>query len=176
MRTAIFIIFSLLPLYLLYLVVLYFRAHVPFIATARRYVPIIFKEVQITQQTVLFDLGSGKGDFLFEAEKYHPKEIIGVELSPLHVWYARLKAKFIKSKITFVRKDFFAVDISRATMIYLFLVKPVLDRTWVKIRKECKPGTIVVTLGDKIDGEKELKEIVLNPSNPKSSRIRVYQV
>lgn len=176
MRLATYIIFPLPILYFLYLVILYFRAHVPFVATARHYVPAIFKKVEITRHTVLYDLGCGKGDFLFEAEKYHPKELIGFELSPLHVGYAWIKAKLIKSKVTFVCQDFFTADISRADMIYLFLVKPVLDKTWAKIKKECRAGTIVLTLGDKIDGEKELKKIVVEPNNPKSSRVWVYQV
>ncbi|MFH1207355.1 MAG: class I SAM-dependent methyltransferase [Patescibacteria group bacterium] len=176
MKFVTYIIFSLPILYFLYLVILYFRSHVPFVTTARRYVPVIFKEVSITSHTVLFDLGCGKGDFLFEAEKYHPKELIGFELSPLHVCYAWIKAKLIKSKVAFVCRDFFSADISRADMIYLFLVKPVLDKTWSKIKKECRTGTVVLTLADKIDGEKELKEIVLEPDNPQSRRVWVYQV
>jgi SAM-dependent methyltransferase len=176
MKLTTYIIFSLPILYFVYLVLLYFRAHVPFVTTARRYIPVIFKAVPITPQTVLYDLGCGKGDFLFEAEKYHPQELVGFELSPLHVWYARAKAKLMKSKVKFIRQDFFTADISHADTIYLFLVKPVLDKTWVKITNECKAGTVVLTLGDKIDGESELKEIVLEPSNNKSSRVWVYRV
>jgi SAM-dependent methyltransferase len=176
MKIFTYIIFSLPPLYLLYLVILYSRARVPFVTTARRYIPAIVNQIKITSKSVIYDLGCGKGDFLFGVEKYHPKELIGFELSPIHVWYARIKARLIKSKTKFFRQDFFTADISRADIVYLFLVKPVLDKAWGKIRKECRAGTVVLTLGDKIDGKRELKEIMLEPSNPKSSRIWVYQV
>ena len=176
MKTYTFIIFSIPILYFVYLVALYSRAKVPFVTTEKYYVPKIFNKIKITEQTILFDLGSGKGDFLFAAEKYNPKELIGYELSPLHVLYSRIKAKLCGSKIKFIQKDFFTADISKANIIYLFLVEAVVAKTWVKIKKECRPGTLVIVLGDKIKDENEIKTIILQPDNPKAGKIRVYQV
>ncbi|MDP2684725.1 MAG: class I SAM-dependent methyltransferase [bacterium] len=176
MKFIIYIIFSLPILYFFYLVILYFRTHVPFVTTAQRYIPTIFKELKINQQTIIYDLGCGKGDFLFEAEKYHPKELVGIDLSPLHILYAKFKTFITKSNVRFYCQDFFKTDISKADVIYLFLVKVVLNKKWIKIKKEAKKGAIVLTLGDKIDGAIELKHIVLEPNKSGSSRVWVYQI
>lgn len=176
MKTIAYILFAIPPLYLVYIIALYFRAHAPFVTTARHYVSALAKEVTINQDTVLYDLGFGKGDFMFEVEKYHPKALKGYELSFLHVWYAKIKARLLGSQATFECKDFFKADIHDATMIYLFLVKEVVEKTWVKIKKECKPGTLVCILGDALDHETPLKKIMVEPNNPKSSWILVYKV
>lgn len=176
MKIIVYILFAIPPLYLAYLIALYFRAHAPYVTTARHYVAALVKEVPISKNTILYDLGCGKGDFLFEIEKYHPGVLKGYELSPLHVWYARLKAWLLRSQAKFICKDFFQADIHDATIIYLFLVKQVVEKTWIKIKKECKPGTLVCILGDSLDSETPEKEIILEPKNPKSSRIRVYRV
>ena len=96
MKAVLYIVFAIPPVYLVYFVLLYFRAHAPFVTTSRRYVSALAKEVPMTQDTVLYDLGFGKGDFMFEIEKYHPGVLTGYELSPLHVWYARLKGFFLR--------------------------------------------------------------------------------
>ncbi len=176
MKFIIYIIFSLPVLYFFYLVIIYFRTHVPFVTTAQRYIPTIFKELEINQHTIIYDLGCGKGDFLFEAEKYHPQKLVGIDLSPLHICYAKMKAWAKNSNIQFHYDDFFETDISEADVIYLFLVKVVLNKAWVKIKKEAKKGAIILSLGDKIDGATELKHIVLEPNKPGSSRVWIYKI
>jgi SAM-dependent methyltransferase len=176
MKILIYIIYSLPILYFLYIIIVYFRVHVPYIKTSKHYFPTILKEMQITPQKIIYDLGCGKGDFLFKAEICRPKELFGYELSPLLVWSAQIKAKITKSKVKFFFQDFFIADLSKADIFYIFLVKSVVDKVWLKIKKECKSGTKVFVLGDKIDNETAIKEIILEPNNPKSRKVWVYQV
>ncbi|XOU94698.1 MAG: methyltransferase [Candidatus Kerfeldbacteria bacterium] len=176
MKTFTYIIFILPILYLIYLLFLYSRVKVPFVIIDKKYVVKIFDKVKISDQTIIYDLGSGKGDFLFATEKFNPKELVGYELSSLHVLFSKIKAKLIGSKIKFIRKDFFSANISNADMIYLFLIESVVAKIWEKIKKECKTGTKVIVLGDKIENEKEIQIIDLDPGNTKSSKVRVYQV
>lgn len=108
--------------------------------------------MHINSQSVIYDLGCGKADILFAAEKFHPKKLIGFELSPLHVWYAQIKAWVFKSQVQVHCRDFFTVDITEATLIYIFSVQSVVEKMWIKIQKEAKPGTKVFVLSNTIPG------------------------
>lgn len=176
MYKLIFIIIFLLPTsYFIYLIIIYSRTKVPYIVTPKKYFPIIFKNIKIIPQTVIYDLGCGKGDFLFAAEKLNPHKLIGFELLPLQAWYGVIKSKILKSKVKIYCQDFFKVDISEADIIYLFLVKPVLIKTWQKIEKEAKKGTLIITLSDSIPKAEYIKVFKSQPDKEKSSKIYIYQ-
>ncbi len=169
-------LFSIPIVYLIYFVVILARTKVPYVVTPKEYLPIILKNSNINSASIIYDLGCGQGDFLFAAEKYGPKKIVGFELSPLHAWYAQLKAKIKKSKIKIYRQDFFQADISRANIIYLFLVPKIVAEVWDKIKKEAKPGTQVVILSDKIPGVECAKVVKTRPDAEHSTKIYFYRV
>lgn len=123
------------------------------------------KQLNITPNSIIYDLGCGKGDILFAAEKFQPKKLIGYELSPLHAWYAHIKSKILKSRVKIYRKDFFSADISDATIIYLFLVQSAVEKIWIKIKQEAKPGTKVVVLANTIP-DHNAEHIDTNKNNP----------
>jgi SAM-dependent methyltransferase len=170
------LIFALPPLYLLYQILVYARTKVPIVATPKRYYREIFSQIKIGPHSVIYDLGSGKGDFLFEAEKFHPKKIAGYELSPLHFLFIKLKKFLKKSRVEIHCRDFFKADISDADIIYLFLVPQIVLEAWQKIKKETRPGTLVIVLSDRIKGENHERSFLSDPKSKKSSRVYVYRV
>ena len=170
------ILFLLPPLYLLYFIAMYLRTKVPYVATPKRYFSLIFKNINITPRTIIYELGCGKGDFLFAAEKFNPQELVGFELSPLHAFWGKIKAKGLKSKVKILCQNFFKANIQEADIIYLFLVKPVLLKVWQKLREEAKKGAIVIILSDAIPGVSYKKMIDTNPDKKKSSKIYIYQL
>lgn len=150
LRSLLIILFLLPPAYLGYLIYMYIRTHVPYVVTPRKRLPFIMEHMRITADTIIYDLGCGKGDILFTAEKFKPKKLIGFELSPLHAWYAQGKAWCLNSRVRVYRRDFFTADISEADIIYLFLVQSIVEKIWVKIQREAKPGTKVIILSNVI--------------------------
>jgi hypothetical protein len=174
----IFIIFlySLPIAFFLYLVLTYFKTRVPYVTTSKKYFPVIFENMKITPETVIYDLGCGAGSFLFAAEKLKPKKLVGFELLALHAWWGRLKAKILKSKVKIYRRDFFKANLSEADIIYLFLVKSIVLKVWEKIRKEGKRGALIVTLSDEIPDVKYLKKFKTEPKDKNSSECFVYQI
>lgn len=170
------LIFLLFAIYLLYLVILYLFTKVPIILTNKKYFPVIFSEVPIPKDGIIYELGCGKADFLFSAEKYCPKKLVGYEMSPLHAAFANIKAKILGSKVKVRRQNFFKADISEADYIYLFLVKKIVDKIWLKIIKETKSGTIVLSLADSIQTEKPFKIFKIQPHNKKSPLVYAYRV
>ena len=174
-------ILTILPYFLVFVffsypITLYFFTRVPIVLTNKKYFPVIFKEVPIPKNSVVYELGCGKADFLFFAEKYEPKKLIGFELSPIHVIFANFKAKLLGSKVKVYRKNFFKADISEADYIYLFLVKKVSNKTWLKISKEAKKGAIILSLSDSILNEQPYKVFKTQPNNKNSTFVYVYQI
>ena len=170
-------LFLFLPfLFLIYHVLLYFRTKVPIIITPKPYYTQLFKYFKIKEGSIIYELGCGRGDFLFETEKFRPKKMIGVELSFLHVFYGKLKAKLKSSNVTIQYQDFFSVNLSDADIIYLFLVIPVLSKIWKKIKQEAKSGTVVIVLADLIPNEKYFQKIPTRPEEQKSTFYYLYRI
>ena len=70
---------------------------------------------------------------------------------------------------------FFSADISDADIIYLFLVQPVLDEIWKKIKQEAKHGAIILTLADHLSGEQPIKNFLLKSTKQKNIYMFVYK-
>jgi ubiquinone/menaquinone biosynthesis C-methylase UbiE len=108
----------------------------------------------------LFDLGCGKGDILFIAAEEFNARAIGIEVQSYLV--KDLKNKICspqyENKIRVIEGDLLEQDISSADLITLYLYQTTLEKLRIKLDRELKPGTRVVTLINKIDGWKPLKE------------------
>ena len=163
-------------LYLFYHIFVYSRTHVPIVITPKKYYQELFKNFTIPPNASIYELGCGKGNFLFAVEKFLPHKVAGVELSLFHILYGKIKAKFKHSKVKFYYKNFFKTDINDADIIYLFLVKPMVVKIWDKIKKEVKPGTIVIVLSDKIPNKKIWQKIATKPQNENTTYFRLYRV
>jgi len=109
----------------------------------------------------LFDLGCGKeGNILFIAAKEFKVRAIGIEIQPYLVECLKNKicSQQCEDKIRVIEGDLFDIDISSADLITLYLYPSMMEKLRIKLDKELKPGTRVVSLIYKIDGGKPLKE------------------
>jgi len=149
---------------------------VPFVPTPKKYFRILFKEIKLKNNDVVYDLGCGTGRFLFATKKRGVKHLVGYELSPALILVAKVLNWFKRAKVRFVCGDFMKADISDATYIYLFLVGPVLPTVWEKIKKETKFGTVVISLSSQIDKVEYFKKIKTKPKKKKSSFLYFYKV
>ncbi|MFA6427026.1 MAG: class I SAM-dependent methyltransferase [Candidatus Magasanikbacteria bacterium] len=161
--------------YVLYHVIVYYFTRVPYVATPKKRFNTIFKELSITPETVMYDLGCGNGSFLFAAERYGFKKLVGVELSPLLAWCGVVKSKLVKSKVIIRRENFFHTNIHEADIIYLFLVQNVVDKIISKLKNEAKKGAIIICLADTVKGFALEKVIDTNPGNKHSTKIYFYK-
>jgi len=174
---AVCLVFLML-LYFIYSVVIFFFTGVPFMPTPKKCFRILFKELIINPDDVVYDLGCGAGDFLIAARKEFgcgPK-LIGYEFSPALVWLARFRSYIKKTDINFIMGDYLKANISDANVIYLFLVPPVLPKIWQKIKKETKTVTVVVSLSSQIAGVEYYKKIKTNPNKKTSSYFYFYKI
>jgi precorrin-6B methylase 2 len=98
----------------------------------------------VTPQDIVMDLGSGDGRNVIAAAKRGARAI-GVEYNPDMVALSRRLAKEagVSDKATFIEGDMFEADISKATVLALFLLPSNLDKLAPKFLS-LKPGTRIV--------------------------------
>ena len=99
---------------------------------------------QVTPQDIVMDLGSGDGRNVIAAAKRGARAI-GVEYNPEMVALSRRLAEEagVADRATFIEGDMFEADISKATVLALFLLPGNLDKLAPKFLT-LKPGTRIV--------------------------------
>lgn len=103
------------------------------------------KEKELSAPLIL-ELGSGWGTLAFAAAKACPSAtIIGYEISPVPLFYARVKAVLGGYKnVKFISADLFGEDFSKADIVMTYLTIPHMERLKPKFEAELKPGAIVI--------------------------------
>jgi len=99
---------------------------------------------KVTPQDLVMDLGSGDGRNVIAAAKRGARAI-GVEFNPDMVALSRRLAKEagVSDRATFIEGDMYAADISKATVMALFLLPSNLDKLMPKFLA-LRPGTRIV--------------------------------
>lgn len=93
----------------------------------------------------VYDLGCGDGRFLFAAAE-RGAHAHGFEISLIPYVIARVRWLFFKKRkmVTITFKDFWYADFSRADVVYFFLMPAAYPRLQTKLKKELKPGAVVL--------------------------------
>ena len=109
---------------------------------------------RVTPQDYVMDLGSGDGRNVIAAARRGARAL-GVEYNPDMVELSRRIAakEGVADKVTFVQGDMYEADISRATVLALFLLTENLNALVPKFL-DLKPGSRIVVNGFEIDGWK----------------------
>jgi len=175
------ILYTLPFLFFLYHILVYFHTRVPIVNTPRKYFDQLFYNLKIPKNSTIYELGCGaQANFLFRAQNYKPCKLVGYELSILHACFARFKAKLKKKSqktpIEIYCQDFWKVSLSDADIVYAFLVPEIVQKVWEKLKKEAKPGTILISLADQIPGEKIWQQIPTRPNDTKTTYYYIYRV
>jgi SAM-dependent methyltransferase len=118
---------------------------VVWIASPRDMVEKMLDMARVTPEDYVIDLGSGDGRNVIAAAKRGTRAL-GVEYNPALVDVSRRAAAAagVADKATFVQGDMFEADISRATVLILFLIPDNLRKLDPKFRA-LKSGTRIVS-------------------------------
>ena len=102
---------------------------------------------KVGKNDVVYDLGCGDGTALIVAAKEFGAKGVGIEIDPVRYFIAknRVNLNRLSSQIKIVKNNFFSVDISRASVIIVYLVPKALGRLMPKFKKELKKGTRIVS-------------------------------
>ncbi|WP_417615263.1 methyltransferase domain-containing protein [Oceanisphaera sp.] len=121
--------------------------NVPFVPTDEVIVESMLDLARVTAQDVLYDLGSGDGRIVVAAAMGREARAVGVDMDPPRLEEAREFAASMGMDhlVEFIEDDFFTVDISRATVVTLYLLQSINLLLRPRLLTELKPGTRVVS-------------------------------
>ncbi len=131
---------------------------VPWVPTRRQLISHIMRIAKVGPGDVFYDLGCGDGRMVIEAAKRGAKAVC-VELREDLIRTAMENAEKagVRDRIVFVNEDFHRVNLSDATVVYMYLLTRVNASLKPKLEAELKPGTRVVTLDFAIPGWKPVE-------------------
>jgi precorrin-6B methylase 2 len=116
------------------------------VPTPERVIRRMLQMADTTSRDLVVDLGAGDGRIPIYAAKHFGARAIGVELEGNLVRLARREAasQGVSHLATFLQEDLFKADLSRATVIALYISPGVMSRLKPRLL-ELRPGTRVVS-------------------------------
>lgn len=108
---------------------------------------------KVSKKDTVYDLGCGDGTALIVAAKEFGAKGVGIEIDPLRFIISTLMIRIIgvADKVIIRRKNFYDVNISKASVVFVYLVPKALGRLKPKFLKELKRGTLLASFRYKIN-------------------------
>jgi phospholipid N-methyltransferase len=126
----------------------------PYVPTPQSVVDSMLRMAAVNEKDYVIDLGSGDGIIVLTAARQFKAGGMGVDIDPDLVKQSNASAqKFgVASRVKFVQEDVFKTDITKASVLTLYLLPAMMLNLRTKLFNELKPGTRVVShdyhLGD----------------------------
>jgi len=166
MLEAFFLGGQLFFLVLILFLVLAFLTGAPFVPSTNPAARSMVHLAHIKPGMKVYDLGSGNGKLLFLAAK-EGATAVGLEINPLLVlwtWIKKMlsqrpKTGFNPAEGVTVRwKNFWNTNLSDADVVFVYLFPWWMERLAKKLKKELKPGTLVISNSFIFPGWKLLRQ------------------
>lgn len=120
---------------------------VPYVPTPDEVVEQMLALAKVTKNDVLYDLGSGDGRIVITAAQKFGTRGTGIDINPERIKEANENARKagVTNRVQFRQQDLFEADISKATVVTLYLLPDINVKLRPKLFKELKPGTRIVS-------------------------------
>jgi SAM-dependent methyltransferase len=122
------------------------RGDVVYVPTPQKVVDKMLAVAKLGKSDLLYDLGCGDGRIVVTAAKKYGVHGVGFDISPERVAEARehVRASGVESLVTIRRADIFAVDLSPANVVTLYLL-PGLNLRLIPQLQKLAPGSRIVS-------------------------------
>ena len=120
---------------------------VHFVPTDTTKVREMLTAAQVGSEDLVYDLGCGDGRIVISAAKQYGARGVCVDIDPARIRESRKNADTagVARRIEFVEGDLFEQDLSKATVVTLYLLPSLNQRLRPKLFKELRPGTRIVS-------------------------------
>jgi precorrin-6B methylase 2 len=120
---------------------------VPYVPTPRAVVDRMLAIAKVNKNDILYDLGSGDGRIVITAAQKYGTRGVGIDINPRRIEEANANAQKagVTKLVKFRQQDLFETDLSKATVVTLYLLPEINIKLRSKLLKELKPGTRIVS-------------------------------
>ncbi len=119
----------------------------PYVGTRSKVIGQILAEADLKKGQYFIELGSGDGRVIIEAVQKYKVQGLGVDIHFLLVIYSQFKANLHHIDLKFKYQSMYKTDLSKADVIFMFLMPNTLTKLTNKILNECRPGTLIICHG-----------------------------
>ncbi len=132
---------------------------------------------KVDKNDVLYDLGSGDGRIVITAAQKLGARGVGVEVQSQLIKEAQENAQKagVSDRVQFLQQDLFTTDLSKATVVTLYLLPSLNVKLRPKLFKELKPGTLVVS-HDFDMGEWKPEQVVTVQGPQREHQVYVWRI
>jgi hypothetical protein len=124
-----------------------FKSGGPYVPTPQVVVDQMLRMANVGERDFVVDLGSGDGVIVLTAAKQFKAAGMGVDIDPDLVKLSNGSAKMlgVADRVHFLEQDVYKADLSRASVLTLYLLPGMMLSLRPKIFNELKPGVRVVS-------------------------------
>ena len=118
----------------------------PYVPTPQVVVDEMLKLANVTAKDFVVDLGSGDGRMIITAARDFKAHGMGVDIDQKLVDLSNKQAQIngVDGRAKFIEQDMFKADISKATVVTLYVLPDFMEKLRPKLLSELKPGTRIV--------------------------------
>jgi SAM-dependent methyltransferase len=119
----------------------------PYVPTPQDVVDRMLTVAQVTSNDVVYDLGSGDGRIVITAAKRYGARGVGIDIDPERIAESRRNAREagVTALVEFRRGDILQADLSKATVVTLYLVSSANLKLRPLLTRQLPAGTRVVS-------------------------------
>ena len=119
----------------------------PYIPTPQDVVDRMLADANVTSSDTVYDLGSGDGRIVITAAKKYGAHGVGIDIDPDRISESRSNARNagVGDLVEFQRGDILQADVSRATVVTLYLVSSANLKLRPLLTKQLRPGARIVS-------------------------------
>jgi len=130
------------------------REEIPFVPTPMEVIDRMLEFAEVKKGDVVYDLGSGDGQIVIRAAQKYRVRAIGIEMDSLLLAKARKDAKAagVSHLVEFRAEDALKVDLSKATVVTLYILPWFNEAMKPSFKKYLKPGARIVAHDFGIEG------------------------
>jgi SAM-dependent methyltransferase len=131
-----------------------FPEEIPFVPTPIEVVDKMLELAEVNKGDVVYDLGSGDGRIVIRAAQKYGARAVGIEMDRLLLDKARKDAKAagVSQLVEFRSEDALKADLSKATVVTLYMLPWFNEAMKPNLKKYLRPGTRIVAHDFGIEG------------------------
>jgi ribosomal protein L11 methylase PrmA len=122
---------------------------VPYVPTPDAVVLRMLQLARVGRKDVVYDLGCGDGRLVIAAARRHGAHGVGIDIDPARIREAKANARAagVERRTEFLLGDLFAADLSRATVVTLYLLPKLNVQLRPRLWQQLGIGARVVSHG-----------------------------